>query len=64
MRRSIITRKDIEIIKGCSRKTALKLLNTLRDVLNKQPHQIISIREYCQYEGLNYDEVITDLGIK
>jgi hypothetical protein len=64
MRRSAITRKDIEIIKGCSKKTALKLLNTMRDVLSKQPHQTITIREYCKYEGLNYEEVITDLGMK
>jgi hypothetical protein len=62
--RIVIIRKDIERLKGCSRITALRLIKAIKDSMGKSDKQSISIREFCEYEGLDYNEVIEQLGLK
>ena len=57
MKQLCIHAKEIAIIKGQSIDTARKLLRTLKDVYGKQPHQSITIREFCDYEDLPFDVV-------
>lgn len=55
--RIIITAKDIQVITGKSQSTAYTELKTVRDALGKEGHQYLTIKEYCQYCGLDEQEV-------
>ncbi len=57
MKTIVIHTKDVAIIKGISQDTARRLLLTIKDAFDKKPHQSVTIREFCEYEGLPYDEV-------
>jgi hypothetical protein len=56
--RMIIYRKDVQRILGKSDRTARKVLAAIRKKLNKEKHQPISIKEFCQYMNLAEEEVI------
>ena len=45
-------------------KSCFTLMQTLKDALGKQKHQKITIKEYCRYEGISYDEVLEALKLK
>jgi hypothetical protein len=53
----VIHTKDVAALKGISNDTALKLLKTIKDVYGKKKHQDVTIREFCEYEDLPYEEV-------
>jgi len=50
--------KDIEIIEGCSCRTAYRRLGYLKDVLNVRA---VSIYKYCEYMGFELEEVKRNL---
>ena len=56
--RVVLKRKDIERVMGCSKITALKYMKALKDSLGKSESQSVSIQEFCEYEGLRYNEVV------
>jgi hypothetical protein len=43
---------------------ARKEIQNLKKVLNKEKHQKVTIKEYCQYYGFNIDEVLSVLSKK
>ena len=47
---------DIEKIHGCSYTTAQRRMQTIRDSLDKKEKQEVTIREFCEFEGISYDE--------
>ena len=57
MVRIVIHTKDIVNLKGVSADTARKLLKTIKGAYEKQAHQSVTIREFCEYEALPYEEV-------
>lgn len=57
MKRLIIHAKEVAIIKGQSVDTARKLLRTIRDARGKASRKPITIKEFCEYEDLDYEEV-------
>lgn len=57
MSRIIITTADIMQLTGVSYSTAWRELQTIRDALGKQKHQVITIAEYCHYMGINEIEI-------
>ena len=49
--------KDVQRITGKSERYGRTLLLKIRENLNKQDHQFISIEEFCLYTGLKVDQV-------
>jgi hypothetical protein len=49
--------KDVSVILGIGDDTARKILKTIKVAYGKAPHQSVTIREFCEYEDLPYDEV-------
>ncbi len=57
MNRMCIYPSDIAILLGKSLATAQTLLRTIKDALGKKKRQNVTIAEFCDYQGLPYDEV-------
>jgi len=62
--RITIETKDIQKLTGKSKDTALRQLRVLRDALQKKDHQAVTIKEYCEYYGLDLAEVKQVLNVK
>jgi len=55
--RCIIYTKDICRITGKSERYARTILYSIRKEHGKQKHHLISLAEFCNYTGLNPEEV-------
>lgn len=64
MRRIVIYTADIMQLTDKSESYARKEIQTLKKALQKEKHQKVTIREYCQYYGFNIDEVLAVLSKK
>lgn len=62
-KRMHITYKDVQSLFGKGHSAAWRMIQTARDGLNKQPKQILSIKEFCNYYSLNYDETLKHLDL-
>ncbi len=58
-KRLCIYPKDIQRITGKSYRQSLRLLNKIRNDLNKLENEFVSIEEFCQYTSLKYEQVMT-----
>lgn len=56
-KRICIYPKDIQLITGRSERYGRRLLQTIRESLNKEPHQFITIAEFSEYSGIEVDIV-------
>lgn len=54
--------KDLSIITGKNERSCRKMLDKIRRFFHKLPHQDITIREFCEYKGLDMEEVVQMLG--
>lgn len=54
----VIHSREVSVILGQNIRTSRKLLRTIKDVYDKQPHEYVTIKEFCEYMGLPYDEVM------
>lgn len=61
MNRLCIYPKDIMIITGRSDKYGRNLIKKIKEHLNKQQHQVVSVDEFCQYMGLQLEAVVKEL---
>jgi hypothetical protein len=50
--------KDVQRITGKTYRQARLFLNKIKNNLNKEPHQLISIEEFCNYSGLQMEHVL------
>lgn len=57
MKRIAIYPKDIMVITGKSERYSRVLLNRIKNHLNEEKHQIVSIDEFCCFMGIKMDEV-------
>ncbi len=48
---------DVIILTDKSESYARKEIQKLKKALNKEKHQKVTIKEYCQYYGFNLEEV-------
>ena len=55
--RIIIYPKDVQRITGKSDRYGRLLLSRIRHQFAKQPHQFVSLDEFCQFTGLEHDQV-------
>ncbi len=49
--------KDVQRITGKSERYSRMLLQKIRAYFRKEEHQFITVEEFCQYTGLNTDQV-------
>ncbi len=56
-KRICIYPKDIQRITGKSYRQSTRLLQKIREDLNKPLNNFISVEEFCQYTGLKYEQV-------
>lgn len=57
VKRIVIYPKDVQIITGRSYRQSTRLLQKIREDLNKPIKNFISIEEFCQYTGLKLEQV-------
>lgn len=57
-RRLDLFNADVQLISGCSQNTASRKIREAKDGLGKKEWQIVTIREYCDYFGYDYLEVL------
>lgn len=57
MKRVVIYPKDIMIITGKSERYSRYLIQRIKQHLKKEQHQVVSISEFCEYMGLEPNEV-------
>ena len=53
----VIYTKDIQNMFGKSDRSARILMQKLRKMFGKSPWQYVSVTEFCEYTGLNEEEV-------
>ncbi|HEY4788207.1 MAG TPA: hypothetical protein VIH57_19270 [Bacteroidales bacterium] len=56
-KRICIYPKDVQILTGKSERSARKIIAKLRLIHSKDKHQFISVKEFCDYAGLEETEV-------
>ena len=59
MKRAVIYTKDIQRITGKSEKYSRRLMIQIKTSCAKEPHQFISIEDFCRYTGLSPELVTT-----
>ncbi|WP_435139209.1 hypothetical protein [Formosa sp. A9] len=57
MYRLVIYSPDVQAILGCSPSKASELLRIIKDVHDKEKHQSVTIKEFCDYQDLPFEEV-------
>ena len=57
MNRIVLYNQDIVIIFRCSNATAFRKMKFIRSELKKQPHQVVTIDEFCKFFDLPKSEV-------
>ncbi len=60
-RKLLIYPSDIMLLTGKSESYARKEIQKLRIALKKEKHQKVTIKEYCQYYDIDYNDVLTAL---
>lgn len=50
--------KDIQIITGKSERQCRNIINSIKILNNKQKHQLVTIEEFCNYTGLDFNKII------
>lgn len=61
MKRVCIYPKDVQIVTGKSERWGRDIIKKIKFHLLKQPHQLVSIEEFCQYTGLSVHTVTEKL---
>ncbi|MBA2613945.1 MAG: hypothetical protein H0U95_18425 [Bacteroidetes bacterium] len=53
-----ITVNDVQVLLGCERyATAWAYYNSVRDAINKKHSKKITIKEFCEYEDLEFEYI-------
>ena len=56
-RRLCLYASDVQLITGRSYKYALRYLAKIRRHYNKEPKQLVTVAEFCNYTGIAVEEV-------
>ncbi|TYB70651.1 hypothetical protein ES677_12095 [Bizionia gelidisalsuginis] len=57
MKKLTITPEEIAIITNRSASYARTIIQKIKTLLNKEKHQLVTIREFVDYMGFEFDEV-------
>ncbi|MGE0638378.1 MAG: hypothetical protein AB7G44_07130 [Bacteroidia bacterium] len=55
--------KDLQTLTGNTYKSSQVKYQQIKDALGKKANQHITIKEYCEYEGISETEVHQSLGL-
>jgi len=58
MKRICINTTDVMFITGKSERQSRNIINDIKDYLGKSKHQVITIREFCEYMGITEQEIL------
>ncbi|MGJ8593529.1 MAG: hypothetical protein ACSHXF_13340 [Aquaticitalea sp.] len=64
MERLCINSSEVAELLGKSQTTAQTILRTIKDAYGKKKYQVITIKEFCDYQGLPYEEVFLMINKK
>lgn len=56
-KRVCIYPKDIQLITGKTERHGRRILQTIRENLNKEPHQFVTIQEFSEYSGIEVEVI-------
>lgn len=57
MKRICITTTDVMFVTGKSDRQARNIINDIKEHLGKAKHQVVTIKEFCDYMGITEEEV-------
>ncbi|MCD8519238.1 MAG: hypothetical protein LRY32_07180 [Flavobacterium sp.] len=57
MKRICINTTDVMFITGKSERQSRNIINDIKDHLGKAKHQVVTIKEFCEYLGLEEEEI-------
>ena len=60
--RIIIYPKDIQLITGKSERYGRYLMEKIRIHLGKEKHHLVTVQEFCNYTGIQYEQVVSMLA--
>jgi hypothetical protein len=63
-KRMTILSTDVMLINGKSLSTALRKIDAVRKSLKKQKGAEITIKEFCEHHGYDYNETVKFLGLE
>ena len=61
MERVCIYPKDVQVVTGKSERWGREVIKKIKTHFSKEPHQLVSINEFCLYMGLQQDIVAKQL---
>jgi ATP:corrinoid adenosyltransferase len=59
-----IRSNEVQEILDISLREAQRILRTLRELLGRQKHQLVSVQEFCTYKALDTEQVMAFLNSK
>ncbi|MEP5253973.1 MAG: hypothetical protein ABJQ39_02860 [Winogradskyella arenosi] len=62
MKQLCIYPKEVAVILGKSQTSAQTLVRTIKDVLGKKKHQVLTIREFCDYMAIPFEDVYNTIN--
>ena len=57
MKRICINTTDVMFITGKSERQSRNIINDIKDHFGKAKHQVVTIKEFCEYLGLEEEEI-------
>ena len=57
MSRICIYPKDVQVVTGKSERYGRTIINKIKDHLNKESHQLVTIDEFCDFMGFKEEKV-------
>ena len=57
MKRICINTTDVMFITGKSERQSWNIINDIKDHFGKAKHQVITIKEFCEYLGFKEEEI-------
>lgn len=57
MKRICINTTDVMFITGKSDRQARNIINDIKDHFGKAKHQVVTIKEFCEYLGFKEEEI-------
>jgi ribosomal silencing factor RsfS len=57
MKRICINTTDVMFITGKSERQSRNIINDIKDHFGKAKHQVVTIKEFCEYLGFKEEEI-------
>lgn len=57
MNRICIYPKDVQVVTGKSERYGRTIISKIKDHLNKEAHQLVTIDEFCEFMGFKEEKV-------